>query len=298
MEVLCASDERYLPHAATMLCSLLEHNRVFRIHYFYSSIPDKELAKLRSFVSKCGSELVCYEVVPETFAQLRVDKWASPAVYYRLLVARLLPSDINKILYLDADLIVRSSLGDLWNTDITDQPLAAIADYWQDPKSLEVLPPGEKLFNSGVMLINLKAWRQNSIPEQAIDFAKNNSDKVQLWDQDALNAVLARQWTELPLCWNAQHEEQWLRGPGHATTSYPAIVHFISGSKPWQWDNRHPFKAEYNSYRLKTPWWQYEQEGKPTLPRRLYLSLRAFVLDQLPVGFRQWLRSRISGSQA
>ena len=52
MEVLSALDERYLHHTATMLCSLLEHNTVSRIHLFYSSVDNQELAKLESFVAE------------------------------------------------------------------------------------------------------------------------------------------------------------------------------------------------------------------------------------------------------
>jgi lipopolysaccharide biosynthesis glycosyltransferase len=298
MEVLCASDERYLPHAATMLCSLLEHNRVSRIHYFYSTVASEKLAKLKSLATRFGSELVCYEIVPATFEALRVDKWASAAVYYRLLAPRLLPADLNKILYLDSDIIVRGSLSDLWSTDLTNHALAAVPDYWQDAKSLEVVPVGEKLFNSGVLLINLQAWRQNSIPEKAIAFIRENPEKVQFWDQEALNAVLAHQWIELPVNWNAQGDRHWQSASGNGTATDPAIVHFIMSSKPWQWSNEHPFKPEYHKYRLQTPWRQYEQEGKPGLPQRLQHSLRRVVRNALPGSLRQWLRTNVMSPRA
>lgn len=293
MQVLCASDERYLPHAATMLRSLLEHNRVFRIHYFYSSVASDELAKLKSMASKSGSEIVFYEVVPRTFEQLRVDKWASAAVYYRLLATSLLPAELDRILYLDSDIVVRHSLDDLWNTDLTDHALAAIPDYWQDAKSLEVVPAGEKLFNSGVLLINLKAWRQTNVPERAVTFIKENPEKVQFWDQEALNAVLARQWIELPPRWNAQGETHWSKGMPD-----PAIVHFIMSGKPWHWSNVHPFKSEYRRYRLMTPWSQYEQEGKPELAGRLLHYSQRLARAALPRGLRRWLRSQLASSRA
>ena len=293
IEVLCASDERYLPHAATMLCSLLEHNSVFRVHYFYSSASSGELAKLKSLVANHGSELVCYEVIPETFKELRVDKWASAAVYYRLLATRLLPADLDKVLYLDSDIVVRHSLSDLWNTDLSNHALAAIPDYWQDAKSLEVVPVGEKLFNSGVLLINLRTWRQSNIPEKAITFIRENPEKVQFWDQEALNAVLAHQWIELPVYWNAQGDRHWMPGSGPGTAPDPAIVHFINVDKPWHWSNEHRFKSEYHKYRLKTPWSQYELQDKPGVPERIRRALRRAVKDALPVGLRRWLRTNV-----
>jgi hypothetical protein len=84
MEVLCTSDERYLPHAATMLCSLLDRNSGRRIP-FYSSVGSHELAKLKSLTARYGSEIALYEALPSDFEDLRVDKWVSFAVYYRLL---------------------------------------------------------------------------------------------------------------------------------------------------------------------------------------------------------------------
>ena len=58
MEVLCACDELYLPHAATMLCSLLEHNSVSRVHFFYSTIKSVELEKLKFFSNEIWKQIV------------------------------------------------------------------------------------------------------------------------------------------------------------------------------------------------------------------------------------------------
>jgi lipopolysaccharide biosynthesis glycosyltransferase len=283
MEVLCACDERYLPHVATMLCSLLEHNGGCRIHLFYSTIAGTELAKLKSLVSRYESEIILYEVVPADIEDLRIDKWASIAVYYRLLAPRLLPKDISKVLYLDADIVVRRSLTQLWNTDLTNYALAAVSSF--------DLPPGTKYFNSGVLLINLQFWRQNDVPERAIAFARNNPDKMQYWDQDALNAILVGRWFELPLWWN-WHD--WVHTSLPGTKLEPAIVHFIGGGKPWHWSNSHPFKGEYHRYRLKTPWRTYRLEGKPCLRQRVVGFLRVCGRMLLPGSLRRWLRSRMT----
>jgi lipopolysaccharide biosynthesis glycosyltransferase len=295
IEVLCACDERYLPHAATMLCSLLVHNSVSRIHFFYSSIPGAELVKLRSFVARYGTEIALYEIAPAELQGLRVDKWATLAVYYRLLAAQLLPADVDKVLYLDSDIIIRCSLQQLWNTDIVDYALAAVSNYDDEPRKALGLPEGTKYFNSGVLLINLQFWRENNVPDGAVSFIKNNPERVQYWDQDALNAILVHRWVELSSCWNWQDwQHKFIPGAG----TEPAIVHFITADKPWQWSNKHPFKHEYRKYRLKTPWRQYRQEGRPGLPYRLGHSLRSVTRVVLPHGLRRWLRSRVMNSQA
>ena len=129
MEVLCSCDEPYLPHTATMLCSLLEHNNtVSRIHLFYKAISHRELAKLQLLTAKYGSVLACYEMIEDdlkSFPPL-LPYW-SIATYFRLLAARILPANV-KILYLDSDIIVRRSLRDLWGTDLSDKAFAAVED--------------------------------------------------------------------------------------------------------------------------------------------------------------------------
>jgi lipopolysaccharide biosynthesis glycosyltransferase len=291
MEVVCACDEQYLPHAATMLCSLLEHNCVSKIHFLHSSIANAELAKLKYWVMKLGSRILFYEIVSAEFVDLRVDKWVSVAVYYRLLTSRLLPADLSKVLYLDCDIVIRRPLNDLWNTDLAGYALAAVSNYRDDAGDVLGLPEGTKYFNSGVLLINLQFWRENNVPERVIAFARNNPDKVQFWDQDGLNATLVNQWIELPPRWNAQMDK-WVPFSPEMQGDL-AVVHFVTSDKPWHWANRHPLKHEYHKYRLKTPWWQYRQEGRPPLPQRFYHSLRVFARAVLPVGWRRWLRSNL-----
>ena len=295
MEVLCACDDRYLPHAATMLCSLLEHNNVLQIHFFYRSIPASQLTRLNSLVARYGCKIAFYEIGATEFEDLRVDKWASMAVYYRLLAPRLLPANLNKVLYLDCDIIVRRSLEELWNTDIADHALAAVPNNDQDDGRILRLPTGAKYFNSGVLLINLQFWRQYNVPETAISFVRENPDKVQYWDQDALNATFIDQWVELPSRWNAQIDKWHPLGPGAEKDL--AIVHFITEDKPWHWANKHPFKGEYHHYRFKTPWWRYQPVGRPTLLQRFGRTLRNFVRLVLPLRLRQWFRLHLMSSR-
>lgn len=300
MEVLCACDERYLPHAATTICSLLEHNsNVSRIHFFYSSIARSELTKLEHLVGKYRTAIVFYEIALTDLQDLRVDKYISVAVYYRVLAPRLLPADIDKVLYLDSDLIVRRSLKGLWDTDLTGHALAAVPDYGyygdEAGRALE-LPVGAKYFNSGVLLINLQFWRRNNVLERTINFIKANPEKVPYWDQDALNAILVHHWIELPEYWNMQSSaiNEWL------CTSLPqaeidaAIVHFTTAVKPWHWASKSPFKHEYHEYRLRTPWRRYKLEGKPRLPQKLSRPLRTVARLMLSDNLKQWLRSHLS----
>ena len=166
----------------SMLCSLLEHNPIIRIHFFHGSIPRSELLKLEALAANYGCEkIVFYDVRQANFEDLRVDKWASIAVYYRLLAPRLLPDTIEKVLYLDSDLIVRKSLAPLWNTDIADRPLAAVPDYIGGTAGRDLgLPDGTKYFNSGVLLMNLQYWRRTVSYTHLILFNRHRCGRQQV----------------------------------------------------------------------------------------------------------------------
>jgi lipopolysaccharide biosynthesis glycosyltransferase len=294
MEVLCGFDERFVPHAATMLCSLLENNRVSRVHVLHGASKGKEserfkgsIAKLERLLVKYECKLVCYEVGFEDFVGLRVDESSSIAHYFRLLAPQVLPTHMKKILYLDSDLIVRGSLLALWNCDLSGNALAAVEDAFWDPYSdwpYVEMPRGARYFNSGVMLINLDYWRQHRVGERAIAFVRDNPTKVNYYDQDALNAILINSWISLPAVWN------------HHIPN-PAIVHFIGEDKPWRWSVKHAYKNEYYRYRRKTPWRHYRlTEGRLVLQQRLGFSLRRVARAVLPGSLQQWLRLRLRSS--
>ena len=315
MEILCASDERFLPHTATMLCSLLDHNRACRIHLFHSSGTVNGLSILKAFVeNEYETQLLCYEIEPQS--GLRVDGHMSIATYYRLMAPRILPIDIEKILYLDSDLIVRRSLSQLWTTDLRDSALAAVQEFYWDPgKPFVEIPPGSKYFNAGIMLLNLDYWRQNKVGERAIAFIINNPDKVNYWDQDALNALLVNRWINLPPTWNVQvnrwtdlewidptilnlHDDTEVR----KLVANAGIVHFVGPVKPWHWrwhqsNKKYPLKSEYHRYRRKTPWRQYRLEGKPSFLSRLYFCVGSCAKLLLPGTVRRWVRSYMPNPQ-
>jgi lipopolysaccharide biosynthesis glycosyltransferase len=249
-----------------MLCSLLEHNRVSHIHLFHDAAAIGELPKLKSFVAKYGSDITFYEIALERLQNLRVDGHVSIATYYRLMSPLILPAKIEKVLYLDSDIIVRHSLSELWEIDLKDWALAAVDDLWPTTEGflahMEILglPPNVRYFNAGVLLINLNYWRQNKVCERATAFVRENPGKIDFHDQDALNVILARCWIPLPGIWNCQD----------LATGRPvpdvAIVHFVGPGKPWHWSwqsKEHPFKKDYHQYRRKTPWRRYTLEGRP-----------------------------------
>lgn len=172
--------------------------------------------------------------------------------YYRYILPNIL-NIYNKIIYLDCDLIVKSNLKCLYDTDIEHYYIAAVGDVLAD-ESINRLGVNN-YYNSGVLLLNLKKMRDDNISERLFLFTKKNSDTV-LWpDQDAINVVMQDKIFPLDKKWNAQVGEY----PPCYTSGFNKIgkeaniIHYIGNMKPWNKNCKSPFKDLYREYDKKLP---------------------------------------------
>ena len=114
-------------------------------------------------------------------------------------------SQIDNVLYLDSDILVKGNLEELLNTDISGCYVAASYEFYchldRIRYSLHRSVSNDFYFNSGVMLMNLKKMREDTIPELLWDY-KLNKAKTRLMDQESLNAVCGAKSIHLPIVWN------------------------------------------------------------------------------------------------
>lgn len=197
-----------------------------------------------------------------TFKSYPISHHIKRAAYYRVSMSEMLDNSIHKVLYLDCDIIVKDDVCKLWKTDIDDYSLAAVEDPKSNRQKTLFLPGDALYFNSGVMLINLKRWRDNNIGNKAHDFIRKHPDLMLLHDQDALNAVLYGDWLPLHPKWNLQtimfglnhSESSFSCQELHEAITNPSIIHFTTSSKPWDYMNEHPYAEEYRSILQQTEW--------------------------------------------
>jgi lipopolysaccharide biosynthesis glycosyltransferase len=269
MEVACACDDSYLPHAATMLCSLLENTPgPIRIHFLHGQINWMKILQLARFIRNMGAGFEDHPITDDAIHKLVTVGHFSSATYYRLLLPDILPITLNKVLYLDCDLIIRKPIDTLWNYDLGNSLFGAVEDMVPDEHKIQLgMLPDAPYFNSGVMLFNLKEWRKRAFNKNVIELIFNHPNQFPFVDQDGLNISAGGDWTSLPKTWNVLH--QYFFVPGYRARyadviADPAIVHFTGegqGLKPWQIGKyRHPYSLEYHKYRYLTPWNRYKHE--------------------------------------
>jgi lipopolysaccharide biosynthesis glycosyltransferase len=177
--------------------------------------------------------------------------------YFRLFAAKYLPSSLEKIIYLDSDIIVRDSLVALWDVNLERYPLAAVFQFDRPVeeycKRLKI-DPENGYFNAGVLVINLDMWRRENVLADFRDTAIALGDSIHFHDQDILNKYFCNR--VLPLCvrWNIMPfffskytlnliksgiNSKFNKLPSYplratlADIASPSIIHFASAAKPW-----------------------------------------------------------------
>lgn len=167
------------------------------------------------------------------------------ADYYpvQILFTMILPSVVNvdKLLYLDCDLVVNSSLKELWNMDIEDNYIIGVEDANGVKYAKKFgLKKESRFFNTGMMLINCKKWRDDFIPARAVQIAIDNTGTPYGYDQTVLNQLFEGKVKYVDLKWNLQYCPINVYPTYQSKKEYKNaikaanIVHFVGDYKPWK----------------------------------------------------------------
>ena len=185
-------------------------------------------------------------------------------MYYRLLAGHLLPPEVERVLYLDPDILVINPLRPLWETALDGHLFAACAHTGKTELVSSVnrvrLGVENDYFNSGVLLMDLVRCRQEIVPQELFDYAAAHMNTLILPDQDMLNALFGDR--VLPLSdvrWNYDARDYH----GYFVTSggevdmdwimaHTTILHFCGKAKPWKRNYRYRFGALYKHYEQLT----------------------------------------------
>lgn len=280
MDVLFCFDSRYEQHFGVAVTSLLLNNlnRVSGVHIITDRASKTLKPKLDLLRQNYSVEFYIHEIDLERFDDFKLSAHLSMATYFRLLADEVLPKNLNKVLYLDSDLVVTHSLSELFDLDISNYPVAAWGhQVVTNKKRLEL--QNDFYFNAGVMLINLEVWRRDRIAQKALKFAKENPEKVRFHDQDALNKIIDGNFLPLPQKWNSLID---LYAERSQVTKDSAIAHFVGSLKPWQAWCLNPDKEIYWKYLKQSPW----SNALPVFPQnsKQVLSAGRYVWNYIRQG--------------
>lgn len=278
MHIACSADSRFAADCAVMLSSLLATNKwtTPTIHFLHDDcITAEELGHLERIVHSNGGMWSPVQVPSQMTAIFPFSERYGYSAWYRILLPNILP-DLNRVLYLDSDLLILKSLRPLWEYDLGQNACLAAVTQPTLPSMLPRLqstlglPDAKSYFNSGVMVLDLDRIRQGNFIDEVLAFIDERRGPMPWADQDPLNAVLHERCVALAPRWNAMtpiyhHSARKLPftlQEVREAKSDPAIVHFIGPFKPWHYRTRHPYRKRYFEYLALTPWKDKALEGR------------------------------------
>lgn len=293
IDVVVAADRNFSRQLAVTISGISQFaagvpHRVFVLHDGY----DRELQELVGSAASDEVALTWIDASSRELTSAILPDYLPTATLYRLRISDLLPLDVTRVIYLDTDVVVLGSLGELWTTDLEDGDLAAVHDavcpWAASPRCLDWrelgVAPATPYFNAGVMVIPLDRWRANGVGRRTLDWLRRH--EFHYGDQCALNTVANGNWTPLAPRWNVQsghfHDDAlaWIvetRDDMERATAEPSVVHFTSFPdhiKPWEPRSTVPFRDAWFDALDRTAWAGWRPED-PRFSRTRVLAGRA-----------------------
>ncbi len=307
MNIAYHSSDLFAPVLGISIASVFENNKDsddITIYVIENKITQDNQNRLRELADKYGRNVVFIPMpdINET-EQLHLkkvkEKWIFDS-YCRLFLDDLLPATVDKVLYLDSDVLVTDSLEQLWNTDLSDHVAAGVKDCF-NKKYYDLLGLKEcaHYCNSGVILINLKKWREERIGDQVRQYVHERNGYVFFMEQTVMNGVIQDKWLILPVKYNVNtlmmtltyKEIQTLRKIDDfysekdvkEAVKQPVLIHmtsvFLIHNRAWIKENNHPAKSIYEKYKAMTPW--KDADDLPDTRSKL-VKVMDWIIDMIP----------------
>lgn len=265
IHIAFAIDGPYVQHMGVAMTSLAVNNPAinFHFHIVFDEMSEDDGIRLTKLCQIYQLSAHFYQITnPSLFVNLKTISHISKAVYYWFLLPYLLPVELERVIFLDADLVCHGDIKGLWQISLDNAPLAAkVVNAYPDQIAHMGLKQGLYL-NSGVLVLNLPVWRQADISKQLIDYMLTFPEKISLLDQDAIAIVLEGQIVPFNECFNTTID--CITGEGTITDS-TVIIHYAGSCKPWhQWcpDDRKQF---YWQYLKMSPWFDAKAQAPATV---------------------------------
>ena len=246
--IVLSSDNNYTPFLYTTMLSVLKSANKNTFYDFYLIVTPDFSNKNKEVINKLKKEYDCNINFIDIENQFNNLPW-TPAAWYRLILAKLLPKQYDKCIYLDCDVYVCNDLKQLYNIELNENYVAGViaCTYYvfADKMHSNILniPSTKKYINSGVLLVNLKQIRNENITSRFFELLTSNQD-LPAYDQDVINIVCYGKIKILPPKYNMilRHvfindirlNDLYSKEEIKEAKTNPCIIHYMCEQKPWQ----------------------------------------------------------------
>lgn len=255
MNILCTINKAYIHALITMLKSLINENPNEKIivYIMNSELDSNDYKKLKEKI-KGNIKFIDIKVDKSDFKKAPVSKRFPVEMYYRLFAYKYLPKHMDRVLYLDPDIIIINSLKKLYNSNFEDKLILActhikglIKIYNNLRLNIDKKSP---YINSGVLLINLKLMREEVSEEYIFDFIHKNKYRLHLPDQDVISALYQGKIKTIDTkIYNLSEKIrkkhrlklEWIK-------ENTVIIHYCGRNKPWKENYKGKLNIFYEKY--------------------------------------------------
>ena len=314
MDIVYASNDLYARHLAVSMISLFDRNQQaeeITVYVLSVGITEESRQKLQKIADQYHRNL---ELLDLTDIRDRFDyeidtRGFDISAMGRLFAPQVLPGTVKKALYLDCDTIVNGSIRPLYETELGNHLAGMVMEptVYREMKESIGMEKDEPYYNSGVLLMDLEAWRNQDVLGQLLEFYRVHQGSLFACDQDTINGALRGRIMTLPVRYNYFTNYRYFRyrtlvsmcGAYRAVGEdgyrqagkAPVIIHYLGDERPWIAGNHNHFRRLYEYYLDKTPWkGTPKQEGK-----RLYMHMW-WVFNHVSLicpAFRLWISRRL-----
>ncbi len=247
MNILVTLDSRYINVLSVMLKSLLiaDRENKFDVYVMNTSLTDEDYIYITGFLSADRINLIDIKVDRDMLEVAPVTDRYPKEMYYRIFASKFLPESVDRILYLDPDLLVMRPLTELYNMDMGDNFFAAASHVGKVLTKVNNIrlntDDGDPYINSGVMLMNISLLRKEQDFSRVYDYIDKYKKMLILPDQDVISAVYSDKIIPLdPFVYNMTerlllHPEAIERKIDMSwVAKNTAIIHYCGRNKPWK----------------------------------------------------------------
>lgn len=279
--IVYASDDGFAEVLGVSLVSLFENSRDMEsivVYILDSGISELNRNKIEAVCKNYGRDLphwIAARNISDEIGMNVVADRGSLSQYARLFVSRDLPDGLERVLYLDCDIIIEKSIKELWNLDMHGKTIAALNDAFSKYYRANIgLQPNDIMFNSGVMLIDLNRWKEQKVEEKLLQFITRKHGYIQQGDQGALNAVLSHdaycfdpRFNSVTIFYDFNYQElltyrkpiggYYSEAEVKLAADDPTIIHFTTSfisKRPWMIGCNHRYCGEWLKYKAMSPW--------------------------------------------
>ncbi|MBD3614985.1 MAG: hypothetical protein HUJ22_00330 [Gracilimonas sp.] len=281
------------------MISMFENNKDVEdltVYLFSKNITDTSIQQLSDIANEYGRKFVNIPLSTILYdLNVKETERHIITVYAKLFFSRI--DEIEKIIYLDSDTIVNSSLREMWSIDLRNNLVAGVETFSVKVKNELGLTKGDKFINDGVVVLNLKKLRSENMEQNFLQFINQYKGAPPFLSEGTINVVCKGQIKTIHPKFNlmsglltiqnrSYYKSENLGGYYNDATineaiRNPVVIHYLAAffNRPWDKNCRHPLKNIYLKYKEMSPWCEV-----PLTDKKLKLRLRliGFMIDNLP----------------